>query len=116
MQAAKDEQATTPEQEKPKGVCLDFQSDSGFKLQLDSLESRRSGIELRNSRTDEDGVMHGTVFVPEGKVGIFVRKFERYAKENDAKSGKPSFSRRTSRCRKSQSTVPRGRYCPSISR
>lgn len=89
VQAAKDELATQPEHEKPKGVCLDFQSDPGFKLQLDSLESRRSGIELRNSRTDKDGVMHGTVFVPDGKVGNFVRKFERYATENDAKSGKP---------------------------
>jgi len=89
VKSAEDEQARKPNQEKPKGVCLDFQSDPGFKLQLESLESRRSGIELRNSRTDENGVMHGTVFVPEGKVGIFVRKIERYAKEDDSRSGKP---------------------------
>ena len=31
--------------------------------------------------------MHATVFVPEGKVGIFVRKFEAYADE--AKDSKP---------------------------
>lgn len=66
-----------PKDSRPKGVALDFCSDPGFKLQLDSLEIRRSGIELRNSRT-VDNVMHGTVFVPAGKVRIFVRKFEDY--------------------------------------
>ena len=93
IQAAEQEAETkhteTPGWEKPKGVCLDFQSDPGFKLQLVSLESRRSGIELRNSRIDPNGVMHATVFVPEGKIGLFVRKFERYATENDSRSGKP---------------------------
>ncbi|HUE17730.1 MAG TPA: S8 family peptidase [Planctomycetaceae bacterium] len=79
--------AIAPE-ERPKGVVLDFCSDPGFKLQLTSLEVRQSGIELRNARTIGD-VMHGTVFVPEGKVGVFVRKFEAYAKENDRRSGKP---------------------------
>ncbi|NLW85263.1 MAG: hypothetical protein GXY38_00120 [Planctomycetes bacterium] len=54
-----------PEEKRPKGVVLDFQSDPGFKLKLESLETLRSGIELRNSRTVDD-VMHGTVFVPEG--------------------------------------------------
>src|SRR3990167_5504000 len=77
-----------PEEERPKGVVLDFQSDPGFKLQLESLETLRSGIELRNSRMVGD-VMHGTVFVPEGKVGIFVRKFEAYAHKDDSRSGKP---------------------------
>lgn len=74
--------------ERPRGVVLDFQSDPGFKLQLKSLEIRKSGIELRNARTVGD-VMHGTVFVPEGKIGVFVRKFEAYARENDRHSGKP---------------------------
>ena len=59
---------------RPKGITLDFRSDSGFKLQLESLEVRRSGIELVNSRV-VDQVMHATVFIPEGKTGIFVRKF-----------------------------------------
>lgn len=76
-----------PEEKKPEGIVLDFQSDPGFKLKLESLEADKSGIELRNSRMDGD-IMHGTVFVPEGKVGIFVRKFERYAEENTPK-GKP---------------------------
>ena len=41
-----------PLEEKPQGITLDFVSDSGFKLHLQGLEMRRSGIELRNSRTD----------------------------------------------------------------
>ena len=32
--------------------------------------------------------MHGTVFVPEGKIGVFVDKFEAYAYKNTRK-GKP---------------------------
>jgi len=76
-----------PPEEKPKGVVLDFSSDPGFKLHLQSLEVKRSGIELCNSRI-QDEVMHATVFVPEGKVGLFVNKFEAYARE-DTKKGKP---------------------------
>jgi len=80
-EAVKQHAEALPEVKRPKGVVLDFQSDPGFKLKLESLEALRSGIELRNSRIVDD-VMHGTVFVPEGNVGIFVRKFEAYAKEN----------------------------------
>lgn len=86
---AKESVEDVSEEKKPKGTCLDFESAPGFKLQLESLELRRSGIELRNARTSEDGVMHGTVFVPEGKVGIFVRKFEAYVTQDAATSGKP---------------------------
>lgn len=76
------------EEKRPEGVVLDFQSDPGFKLKLESLERLQSGIELRNSRTVDD-VMHGTVFVPKGKVGIFVRMLEAYAHKDDPRSGKP---------------------------
>jgi hypothetical protein len=76
-----------PAEEKPKGITLDFVSDPGFKLQLQGLEMRRSGVELRNSRTDGD-VMHATVFVPEQKVALFVKRFENYTTQNN-KSGKP---------------------------
>lgn len=86
-QEAKEAAKARPAESLPKGIALDFSSDPDFKLQLDSLEIRRSGIELVNSRT-VDNVMHATVFVPEGKSGIFVRKFEKYAKETTAK-GKP---------------------------
>src|SRR6266436_1671596 len=80
-QQAQSEAASKPTAAHPKGTTLDFQSDPGFKLQLQSLEIRGSGIELLNSRI-VDQVMHGTVFIPEGKTGIFLRKFEKYATEN----------------------------------
>ena len=86
-QQAKAAAEKKPKDVRPKGVVVDFLSDPGFKLKLQSLEMRRSGIELRNSRT-VDKVMHATVFVLEGKVGIFVRKFEAYANQ-DTKKGKP---------------------------
>ena len=80
-----------PSVEKPKGIVLDFQSDPRFKLRLKSLESEGSGIELRNSRVDSSGVMHATVFIPNGKVGLFVRKFEAFADPaKDSKKGKPA--------------------------
>ena len=78
--------AVKPTAVRPKGIVLDFQSDPGFKLQLRSLEMRRSGIELLNSRI-VDQVMYATVFIPEGKTSIFVRKLEKYAKDTPA--GKP---------------------------
>ncbi|MCA9091331.1 MAG: S8 family peptidase [Planctomycetaceae bacterium] len=85
---AEQQTAGLPEEEKPKGVTLDFSSDPAFKLQLEALDIRRSGIELCSSRMDGE-VMHATVFVPDGKLGIFVRTFERYQTEDDKRSGKP---------------------------
>ncbi len=79
--------AETAPEEKPKGSVLDFSSEPGFKLQLQSLEMRRSGIELCNSRMEGE-VMHAAVFVPEGKIGLFVKKFESYIRE-DTKKGQP---------------------------
>ena len=87
-QSVQEHAKAIPEEMRPEGVVLDFQSDPDFKLKLESLELLRSGIELRNSRMVGD-VMHATVFVPKDKVGIFVRKFEAYAKENQPRSGKP---------------------------
>lgn len=79
--------AGVPDEQKPKGIVLDFASDAGFKLQLEGLEHRQRGIELCNSRTEGD-VMHATVFVPKDKLGFFVSRFEAYAKK-DTPSGKP---------------------------
>lgn len=89
-QQAKTQVAAQAPAEQPKGVVLDFQSDPSFKLRLKSLESDGSGIELRNSRVDSSGIMHATVFIPNGKVGIFVRKFEAFADPTkDSTKGKP---------------------------
>lgn len=74
-------------EEKPEGVTLEFESDPGFKLKLESLERQQSGIELLNVRRVGEK-MFATVFVPEGKVSLFVRIFERYVNEETA-GGRP---------------------------
>ncbi len=79
--------ALKPAEKRPEGIVLDFRSDPGFKLQLQSLEMQRSGIELLNSRVISD-IMHATVFIPEGKIDIFVRKLEAYA-HKDTPQGLP---------------------------
>ncbi|MFO0869467.1 MAG: S8 family peptidase [Pirellulales bacterium] len=84
QQAAQDA-IQTPPADRPKGFALDFASAPGFKLKLESLEIRRSGVELCSSRIDATGVMHATVFVPEGKAGLFVRKFEAYVRQEPGK-------------------------------
>jgi hypothetical protein len=83
--------------EAPNGIVLEFQSDPSFELRLKSLESEGSGIELRNARVDSNGVMHAAVFIPNGKVGLFIRKFEAFADptkdskpKDPTKSGKPA--------------------------
>lgn len=73
-----------PAGEEPKGFVLEFSSDPSFKLKLESLEMRGSGIELCSSRV-EDKVMHATVFVPQEKVGLFVKRFEAYVKQEPKK-------------------------------
>ncbi|MEI8019144.1 MAG: S8 family peptidase [Schlesneria sp.] len=99
-QEAKDQVKAHPTTEQPKGVVIDIQSDAKvkidqtrfqeYKLKLESLEADRSGIELRNSRVDASGVMHATVFIPNGKIEIFVRKFEAYADPGkDSEKGTP---------------------------
>lgn len=72
----------------PEGLVLDIRSDPGFKLKLDSLEYRQSGIELRSARTDAAGMMHASVFVPQGKTSFFIKRFEKYA-HADTEKGFP---------------------------
>ena len=90
-QQAKSQVTAHPTAARPKGLVLDFRSDPKFKLRLQSLESDGSGVEMRNSREDASGVMHATVFIPDGKVGLFVRKFEAFADPaKNTKKGKPA--------------------------
>lgn len=65
-----------------KGIVLTFHGDASFKLKLESLEFRGSGIELCSSRIDESEVMHAAVFVPEGKESYFLKRLEQYAKKD----------------------------------
>ena len=84
-QKASAEAAQQPPENRPQGFVLDFSSDPGFKLKLESLEMRRSGIEICSSRVDDTGAMHATVFVPNGKAGLFTRKFEAYVRQESGK-------------------------------
>ncbi len=73
------------------GVHLELASEPGFGLKLESLEDRRSGIQLvtvRESGEGESFQQLATVFVPDGALGVFERKVRQYAEKNTNK-GKP---------------------------
>lgn len=75
------------------GLYIQFESVGNAELKLDSLEDRRRGIELVavQSRPSEQGrppVQLATVFIPDGAVGHFLRRFEQYATETTRK-GEP---------------------------
>ena len=59
------------------GVYLTFESDPGFELAFESLDVARSGIELLVVKQEAERML-ATVFVPEGKIGIFIRRIEAY--------------------------------------
>jgi hypothetical protein len=61
----------------PAGAYLEFRGEPNFDLVFESLDVRRSGIELRAVRTIDE-VASAVVFVPEDKIGYFVRKVEAY--------------------------------------
>lgn len=75
------------------GIYLEFESDSGHALTLQSLTDPRAGIELVAIRSDDvRRVELATVFVPEGKLSTFVKKVERY-RDEDTKWAKPKNQR-----------------------
>jgi Subtilase family len=67
-----------------KGICLQFESEPGFLLKLESLESLPSHVELLSSKEIE-GKMYATVLVPEGKLAHFVKRVEKYLTEETPK-------------------------------
>ena len=85
------------------GVYLEFRSDPGFNLELQSLEDVRKGVRLLNVRkqphptitelslptatTEEDSV-YATVYVPNAEKKFFLNKIEKYLNK-DTKNGKP---------------------------
>ncbi|MCX5825305.1 MAG: hypothetical protein NTY86_17875 [Deltaproteobacteria bacterium] len=70
------------------GMCLSFESDPGFELKLDSLESARSGIELLTVRKIDEH-QWATVFVPAGKQTYFIKKVEDYRDKSTGKTKNP---------------------------
>jgi hypothetical protein len=69
------------------GIYVQFESQPGFALKLESMESARQGIELVAVQ-ETAGIQRATVFVPDGSIKHFVKRFEEYAEE-ETKSQKP---------------------------
>lgn len=70
------------------GLYLEFESEPDFELQFESLEDRRSRIELQNVK-ERQGTTYATVYIPEGKLPLFFRKIDRYRTENVSRTNKP---------------------------
>lgn len=62
------------------GITVTFVSEPSFELQYNSLEFRPAKIELLNFKKVGD-VSLATVFVPEGKIKIFLNRLEAYVSE-----------------------------------
>jgi hypothetical protein len=60
------------------GIYLTFQSEPDFDLKFESLDVTRSGIELCTLKTTPDNRTQATVFVPDGKLDLFLRKVVAY--------------------------------------
>jgi Subtilase family len=60
------------------GIYLTFQSEPNFDLKFESLDVTRSGIELCTLKTTPDNRWQATVFVPDGKLDLFLRRVVAY--------------------------------------
>ena len=71
----------------PNGFYVEFDSDKKFPLNLEKLDLQSHGIELVAVRRENE-VERATVFIPEGKVQLFLDRFEDYL-TRDTRFGKP---------------------------
>lgn len=69
------------------GTYLDFESSPNFELKIKSLEDSRSKIKLVNVQ-EKENVQKATIFIPNGKEHIFLKKITQYLEE-DNKNNKP---------------------------
>lgn len=69
------------------GIYVQFESEPGFDLKYESLESIKSGIELLAVKKVDDKTL-ATCFVPEGQLGYFIKIITKYL-EKDTITGKP---------------------------
>lgn len=79
------------------GIYIQFESDPGYELKIDSLERKRQGIEVVAVKDDAVEIegdtrikQAATVYVPEGKLSHFFDLIERYLTE-DTPSGNPRY-------------------------
>ncbi len=78
------------------GVYITFDSSPGFELQLMTFDPQTSGeqpelVAVQVATENDEEVERATVFVPEGKLGYFISRFEAYATE-ETKSGAPKHA------------------------
>jgi hypothetical protein len=66
------------------GIYLTFKSEPNFPLKFESLDLAKSGIELCNVKTLVDNTMQATVFVPDEKLELFLKKVTAYRDEETA--------------------------------
>lgn len=71
-----------------KGVYVEFHSSPDFELEVNSLDSTRTGIRLLNIRTeveDEKQLRKAMVFIPEAKKQYFIKKIQDYCEPREGK-------------------------------
>jgi hypothetical protein len=79
------------------GLYVQFESQPGVPLQVTTLEDSRQGIEVvavSHSKTKEPEprrIELATVFVPDGKVKHFLKRFESYSKTTPKKKGERRY-------------------------
>jgi hypothetical protein len=79
--------------EKASGIYLTFESFPGVDLALESMDPRQGGVHpvlVAVRRDDVDGVPRtlATVYVPDGKLGYFLRRLTAYLETADSAEGK----------------------------
>ena len=75
----------------PDGVYLEIEGKPGFDLKIQSLDLPSSGIELLSVKKTTAGEVEqikATVFVPQDKISVFIKKVEQYRSE-DTRGGSP---------------------------
>lgn len=74
------------------GLQIEFESFPDVELAFESLARERSGIELRNVR-QEGNTTFATVFVPDGKLGLFEKLITDYLDGSKDKKSGPAHSK-----------------------
>lgn len=90
------EKAWTPSEDEieTSGTYITFVSFPDLELAIESLESRRSGIQpelvaVQEESTADGDVSRATVFIPDGKKEFFLKKLEQYVATTKVIEGKP---------------------------
>jgi len=73
-------------------ICLEITGEEKLPLKVESLEDARLGIQVRSVQ-QHDNRFCATIYVPEGKLKNFVKKIERYERENTTPRKKGGQSR-----------------------